>query len=409
MTPRFTAPDQPPGGPPPPEALPRALLYATSAGFGGTGLHLTSHQSALAAHQAGCLRRGLGYSNGQTLIPADTIRSLEAHPVRLLSALGSQRYYGAKKRYVDWIAARELARGKYDCFHSWSGDCLRGLLTARQRGIPTLLEIPTWHRNKGRAKPFETKSERELRARRGLSAWLDRLPPSRQRVLLEYDLADLILVQSTYAAETFAAAGVPEEKIVIVARGADVAQFTPAETPPPVFRAIFAGALIKRKGVHHILRAWRSLGLKDAELWLVGSPHAEVKPALDEAAGDPSVKMLGFSHDLPALFRHASVFLFPSECEGWAKVTFEAAAAGLPMIGTRESGDSIINGVTGWLVPANDPDALAEKIRHAHAHADQLPAMGRAARQRIVDGYQWSHFHLRLLYAYAKAMALKGK
>lgn len=402
----FAAPDSPPSGPPAADALPRALLYSTSAGFGGPGLHLTSFQSALAAHQAGILRRALGYSDNQSAIPHDRIRSLAAHPVRLLSGLGSARYYGAKKRYADWIASRELARGGYDCFHSWSGDCLRSLLVARQLGIPSLLEIATWHRNKGQVKRFETRSERERRARTGWRASLDRLPPSRQRILLEYDLADWILVQSTYAAETFAAAGVPEEKIVIVARGADVEKFTPAEKLPETFRALFAGALITRKGVHHLLRAWQSLSLKDAELWLVGAVHPEIEPALREFA-TPSVKVLGFSNDLPGLFRQASVFVFPSECEGWAKVTFEAAAAGLPMIGTRESGDSVIDGVTGWLVPANDPEALAERLRHAHAHRDLLPAMGAASRQRIVDGYQWRHFRLRLLHAWARARAGK--
>jgi glycosyltransferase involved in cell wall biosynthesis len=401
--PAFVAPDVPPPAPPAAGALPRALLYATSAGFGGPGLHLTSLQSALAAHEAGVLGRALGYADDQNVIPHDRIRSLAGHPVRLLSGLGSARYYGAKKRYVDWIASRELAGGGYDCFHSWSGDCLRSLLVARQRGIPSLLEIPTWHRNKGQAKRFETKSERELRARTGWRARLDRLPPSRQRILLEYDLADFILVQSTYAAETFVAAGVPSEKIVIVARGADVEKFTPAARPPETFRALFAGALIKRKGVHHLLQAWHQLALKDAELWLVGAVHPEVEPAL-RAFASPSVKVLGFSNDLPGLFRQASVFVFPSECEGWAKVTFEAAAAGLPMIGTRESGDGVIDGVTGWLVPANDPVALAERLHHAHAHREQLPAMGAASRQRIVNGYQWSHFRRRLLQAWARAV-----
>jgi len=401
---RFAAPDVPPSAPPAGDTLPRALLYSTSAGFGGPGLHLTSFQSALAAAEAGILRRAIGYCDAQSAIPHDRIRSLAAHPVRLLSGLGSARYYGAKKHYVDWIASRELARGGYDCFHSWSGDCLRALLVARQQGIPSLLEIPTWHRNKGQTKRFETRSERELRARRGWRAALDRLPPSRQRVLLEYDLADWILVQSTFAAETFVAAGVPAEKIVIVARGADVDRFTPAEQPPETFRALFAGALIRRKGVHHLLQAWKSLALDNAELWLVGAVHPEIEPTLRECAL-PSVKVLGFSNDLPALFRQASVFVFPSECEGWAKVTFEAAAAGLPMIGTRESGDSVIDGVTGWLVPANDPVALADRLRHAHTHRDQLPTMGAASRRRVVDGYQWCHFRLRLQQAWARAQA----
>lgn len=405
--PVFAAPDVPPSAPPAAAALPRSLLYATGAGFGGPGLHLTALQSALAAHEAGILGLALGYADEQSLIPHDRIRSLAGHPVRLLSGLGSARYYGAKKRYVDWVASRELARGGYDCFHSWSGDCLRALLVARQRGIPSLLEIPTWHRNKGHAKRFETKSERELRARTGWRARLDRLPPSRQRMLLEYDLADYILVQSTCAAETFVAGGIPAEKIIIVARGADVEKFTPAERPPDTFRAIFAGALIRRKGVHHILQAWHALGLKDAELWLVGAVHPEIEPALRDFAS-PSVKVLGFSGDLPGLFRQASVFLFPSECEGWAKVTFEAAAAGLPMIGTRESGDSVLDGVTGWLVPANDPAALAEKIRHAYDHPEELGPMARATRRRIVEGYQWRHFRLRLQHAWARARAARS-
>ncbi len=388
--------------PPPGTALPRRVVYSTSAGFGGPGLHLTSFQTALGLERAGILHRGIGFSNDQSAIPAGKIRSLRWHPVRLLSALGSERYYGAKKRWVDWITARTLARGEGDAFHSWSGDCLRSLLVARQRGLPCLLEIPTWHRNKGAAKPFETKSERELRARKDWRAWLHRLPPSRQRVLLEYELADLILVQSSHAAETFLAAGLPAEKIFRVARGADVTRFTPADAPPAVFRAIFAGALIRRKGVHHILQAWHSLGLPGAELWLVGAVHDEVRPALEQFAS-PSVKVVGFSDDLPGLFRQASVFLFPSECEGWAKVTFEAAAAGLPMIGTRESGDGVVDGVTGLLVPANDPAALAEKIRWAWEHRDQLPAMGRAARERIATGFTWEHFHARVLLAHARA------
>jgi glycosyltransferase involved in cell wall biosynthesis len=172
-----------------------------------------------------------------------------------------------------------------------------------------------------------------------------------------------------------------------------------------VFRAVFAGALIKRKGVHHLLRAWKALALEEAELWLVGAVHPEIEPVLRECAM-PSVKVFGFSNDLPGLFREASVFVFPSECEGWAKVTFEAAAAGLPMIGTRESGDGVIDGVTGWLVPANDPDALADRLRLAWKCRDRLPAMGAASRQRIVDGYQWCHFRRRLQHAWAKAAGL---
>jgi glycosyltransferase involved in cell wall biosynthesis len=273
--------------------LPGRLLYATSARLGGSGLDVTSLEGALAAERGGFLGRVLAYADGQREIAGRKVRTLPLQPARLLSFLGSERYYGAKKQWLDRVAAWELGRGEYDFLHTWSGDGWRSLVAAAERGIPSVMDIPTWHRNKGQHKRFETKTEREMRARVGWRARLDQLPPSRQRVLLEYDLADFILVQSTYAAETFVAAGIPAGKIIIVARGADVEKFTPASAPPPVFRAVFAGALIRRKGVHHLLEAWQSLGLKEAELWLVGSVHAEVEAALRASGEFSDVAVIG--------------------------------------------------------------------------------------------------------------------
>ena len=379
------------------------LLYATGARFGVTGLDLTSRQDLIAAHRAGVLAKGVGFANEQTDVPARFVRSLGWHPVRLLSFLESSHYYGAKRRYVDWIAARELERGGYSMFHGWSGDSLLSMIAARQRGLRTFLNIPTWHRNKGHGKPFETKSEREARvshARGGWKAWVGRLPIDRQRMLLEYELADQILVQSTYAAETFLAEGVPADRIAIVARGVDAHRYHPAERAPEKFRAIFAGALIRRKGVHLILEAWRKLALKDAELVLAGAVHPEIEPALKQFAG-PDVVVKGFSKKLEDELRAASVFVFPSECEGWAKVTFEAMSSGLPMIATRESGDSVIEGVTGYRVPANDVNALADALRRAWENQDALRTMGLNARQRMVNHYTWDHYHQRLALLWA--------
>ena len=91
--------------------------------------------------------------NNVNALPPELIRTLRWHPVRLLSGLGSEYYYGAKKHALDKVAAAELARGGYDVFHGWSGECVRSLREARRLGIPSVIEIPTWHRNKGRDKP----------------------------------------------------------------------------------------------------------------------------------------------------------------------------------------------------------------------------------------------------------------
>ena len=71
--------------------------------------------------RGGFLGKAIAYDNRQTEIPAAQIDSLRWHPVRLLSFLDSPYYYGAKKKYLDWIAARHLASGRYDLFHSLVG------------------------------------------------------------------------------------------------------------------------------------------------------------------------------------------------------------------------------------------------------------------------------------------------
>ncbi len=386
--------------------MPSRLLYATSSGIGGTGLDQTSLEGALASHRSGFLSEAVCFGGNQTAIPARTIRSLNLHPVRALSCLGSQDYYAAKKKYADWIASRRLRRGDFDFFHGWSGDCFRALIEARSRGIPSVIDIPTWHRNKGHRKSAETETERDIRLNsRGWRDWRKKLPVSRLRMLAEYDLADLILVASRKAAETFLAAGIPEERLHYVARGVDVTRYQPG-AQPDVFRLCFVGALIKRKGVHHLLAAWKKLNLRDAELVLVGTLHDEMKPFVAQLA-TPSVKIIGFSASVQDHLRQSSAFVFPSECEGSAKATYEAAACALPQISTHESGDVVVHGDNGLIVPPNDPDALAAAIEHFYTHREDLAAMGARGRERVTQYFTWDHYRTRLLHGYALARRMR--
>ncbi|HEY2573149.1 MAG TPA: glycosyltransferase family 4 protein [Verrucomicrobiaceae bacterium] len=387
--------------------LPRVLLYATSSGLGGSGLDSTSIEGALAAQRAGFLRRVFCFANRQQEIPRHSVRSLQRHPVRLLSFLESQYYYAAKKRMLDGAAAAELRRGNYDSFHGWSGESFRSLIEARLRGIPSVIDVPTWHRNKGVVKPAETRSERQVRLRgRGWKHWRELLQASRLQILSEYDLADVLLMPSIKSKETFLAAGLPEAKLHYVGRGADLERYHPAPHPPAKFRAIFVGALIRRKGVHHLLAAWRQCAFPDGELVLVGTLHDELKPALAELA-TPSVKLAGFSSSVADELRQASVFVFPSECEGFAKVTIEAAACGLPLIATHESGDAMVDGETGWKIPANDPDAIAAALRAAAARPDECRARGARARARVEKTFSWDHYRDRILQGYELACRLR--
>ena len=244
--------------------LPRCLLYSIFARIGGSGLDTDAFETLRASYRGGFLGKAIAYDNRQKEIPASLIRSLRWHPVRLISFLDRPYYYGAKKKYLDWIASRHLTTGRYDLFHSWSGDCLRSLKVAKRHGIPSVVEIPTWHRDGGKEKVRRPKIAAPTENISSFQRWKNRLLLQRKRFIEEYKLADLLLVLSQKAANTFRVRGFPEEKLFYLPRGVDVERFRPGKRPQK-FRAVFAGALIKRKGIQHVLEAWHRLRLSDAE------------------------------------------------------------------------------------------------------------------------------------------------
>ena len=383
-------------------SLPRRILYTTSARLGGYGLDLRALEATLGSYREGILGRVIAYANRQSQIPAKYVKSLRFHPVRLLSFLESPFYYGAKKHYLDWTAARELANGGYDLIHSWTGECVETLRKAKERGIPSIIDIPTWHRHKG-AKLSADKFPSEIAAENAPFPrnWLNKLKVSRQQTLEEYDLATLLLVQSECAAETFTKAGFPADKLFLLPLATNTERFTPG-VQPPLFRAIFTGAVIKRKGVHTLLEAWHRLNLKDAELVLVGTVHPEMKPYLEQFGGR-NVRAVGFMPKPEDYLRQSSVHIFPSTCEGSAKVTFDAAACGLAQIVTRESGAVVVEGETGLVVPSANVEALAAAIQKLYDNPGLVASMGAAARKQMVENFTWDHFRARLLESYRVA------
>src|SRR6266700_1889724 len=385
-------------------ALPRRLLYSIFARIGGSGLDTDAFETLRASYRGGFLGKAIAYGNRQNEIPGSLIHSLRWHPVRLISFLERPYYYGAKKKYLDWITSRHLATGRYDMFHSWSGDCLRSLQAAKQRGIPSIVEIPTWHRDGGKNKVERRKIAGSASTSRGLERWKARLLLERKRFIEEYQLADLLLVLSERAAHTFRVRGFPEEKLFYLPRGVDVERFKPAHRPAK-FRAVFAGALIKRKGIQHVLEAWHRLNLPDAELWLVGHVHDEAKPFLKQFWRD-NIRVVGFVRDPENYLNQGTVHVFPSQWEGSAKVTYEAAACALPQITTREAGDVVRDGVEGIIVKPGDVDAVATALEHLYRHPEIVERMSSAARRRVVENFTWDHFRTRLLEAYETAMRM---
>jgi len=385
------------------QSLPKSVLYATSARIGGVGLDAVAHETLRGIQRE--LGLAIAYGNRAPDLAASKIATLQWHPVRLLSNLERKYYYNAKKKVVDRVAARYLRSFAYDLFHGWAGDALHSLRTTKELGIPSLLEIPTWHKHQGRTIPPQVEEERAMANDPIPKRWLNRLIVTRQDVLEEYELADFILVLSQKAEETFVFAGIPKEKLFRTSRGVDVDRFHPG-VKPSKFRALFVGALIQRKGVHLLLQAWKKLNLPNSELLLVGHPHPEMHPYLQSLP--ESVKLLGFHNKVEELYRECSVFLFPSELEGSAKVTYEAAASGLAQVTTRESGDVVVDGLNGLLIPPHDLDSLCSAILELYDNPELVRAMGDAGRRRVVEQFTWDHFRERIRRAYRAAIALRN-
>ena len=196
---------------------PRSLLYSVDARIGGYGRDLNAHESLLLADERGYLGKAIGYDNLQQDISPRYIMSLHWHPVRLLSKQPPALYDDAKKKYVDWVASRELKSRKYDLFHGWSGSSLRSLRAAKKRGIPSVLEIPLWHIEKMPVQVAESPPpDAGKRASETLLRRLFTVTP--EQILEEYDLADLLLVPSECAAKSFVDGGVPEGKLFLLGR-----------------------------------------------------------------------------------------------------------------------------------------------------------------------------------------------
>lgn len=392
--------------------FPISLLYSINSRIGGYGLGLNALEALKLSSARGSLGQAIGYGNRQNVIPSRSITSLQGHIVRLLSFLSPPFYYDAKKKYVDWVASRQLDTGDYDLFHGWAGNSLRTLRNAKKMGIPSVLEIATWHRDKGKVKPREKiEISRHEKNAKFPDTIFKGLLVSRQDSLEEYDLADLLLVPSFCSARTFTAVGIPEEKLFMLGAGVDTKLFLPkdaAEVPAQFsavrpLRAIFCGALIKRKGAHVLLEAWHRLALPHAELTLVGAVHDEIKPMLAEFGG-PSVKVPGFVKDVHEVLRKADVHVFPSECEGSAKTVYEACAAGLAQVTTFESGDVVQDGLNGLIVPCNNVESVMNGIRRLYEDPALIRRFSVAARQRAETELTWDHFRERLARAYSHVL-----
>lgn len=99
---------------------------------------------------------------------------------------------------------------------------------------------------------------------------------------------------------------------------------------------------------------------------------------------------------MASLYQKADVMVFPSLSEGMTLSGLEALGCGIPIICTDHSGvnDLIQDGVNGFVVPACDSKAIAEKVIWMIQNVDKIPQMKLQAR-KSVDGFDWEDYYQR--------------
>jgi glycosyltransferase involved in cell wall biosynthesis len=234
----------------------------------------------------------------------------------------------------------------------------------------------------------------------------DTSPP--QRVELERALCrNVAHVVATCSDEVFELRrlGLTSERVSIVPCGVVTAVFTPRGPVAPRSdrpRLLVLGRLVERKGQDDAVRALTAV--PDAELVVVGGPEADRLDAdpevqrLREVAsaagvGDRLVFTGSVSRaDVPAWVRSADVVLAVPWYEPFGITPLEAMACGKPVVATAVGGlvDTVVDGVTGALVPPRDPAALGEAVAALLADEERRAAYGAAGVRRARARYRWS-------------------
>lgn len=155
---------------------------------------------------------------------------------------------------------------------------------------------------------------------------------------------------------------------------------------------VYAGVLIPRKGVHHLLTAFSQLEQSTAQLHLVGHPENEAYATqLQQQANDlgiaDRVHFVGnvSQQGLADYFAKSRVMVLPSLSEGLGRVVVEAMLLGMPVIGSRVGGipDMITDGENGFLAEPDDVDSLLDALRKIYS-AD-VKSMGDTAQHFAQD------------------------
>ena len=208
--------------------------------------------------------------------------------------------------------------------------------------------------------------------------------------------AKVVFFENAGNRDTLAATGVVPRGRDVVLHGAGVnLEDYPCQPYPQegTVRFLFVGRVMHEKGVDELFAAAKRMKQTygdSVEFHIVGSFEEGYKPLMDELEQTGVVKYHGYQSDMKRFYAMADCVVLPSYHEGMSNVLLEAAASGRPLITSDIPGcrEAIEPGVSGYLCPARDADALyAAMRRFLELPPAQRAAMGAASHDWIARNF----------------------
>jgi len=197
---------------------------------------------------------------------------------------------------------------------------------------------------------------------------------------------------------------VADGKLRVLFKGVDISILDPARVdgaasrrtlglPPDALVVGTVGRLVWQKGHAHLLAAAGRLAgaLPGARYLVVGAGEEEqrLRAQAQQAGLGDRVVFAGYRQDIPALMAAMDIFVLPSRRENMPQALLEAMAMARPIVSTASIGvrEVVEDGVTGFVVPLGDVDALADRLMALARDAELRERMGAGARARIRNGF----------------------
>ncbi len=302
---------------------------------------------------------------------------------------------GIRNRWFDWHVSKRLKNILHSGFIGFSGGCLRSIKEAKRLGRWALVDQHDIH-----PRAAEHLLREEIEMDPDFSALTTYWPPDRHHLnqaLEELEVADKILVVSTFALKTFQFYGVKDEKLVTLPMAFDPPnEVIRSPEKPDKFRILFVGTISQRKGIRYLLEAVKQLNLSGCELVLLGPIGGDARPL---AAYRDFFIHHGFvpSCELEKYWKTSHLLVLPSLYDGFGQVILEAMGHGVPVIVSENTAarDAVRDGTDGFVVPIRDVKALKDRILRLYQNLDLWNEMSRNARIQAQQ-FTWKKYRERL-------------